>query len=72
MPPERRPDDNSDHDDMRVRMIHNRSHGPHRPWARDAYPPPPEDPSTALTPTRRAKVAKALRAAGRPSKGRST
>lgn len=51
MPPERRSDHEGDHDDMRVRMIHNRSHGPHRPRARDASPPVTKAPGTVDVPT---------------------
>jgi hypothetical protein len=65
VPPDRKPDENSDHDDMRVRMIHNRSHGPHRFRARDSWPP-----ASAPASTRREQLSKVLRGLGRPSRGR--
>jgi len=64
MPPERRHDASGDHDDMRVRMIHNRSHGPFRPHARDACPPP-ADVRRPVT-SRRARLSEAIRGLGRP------
>lgn len=70
MPPERRPDDNLDHDDMRVRMIHNRSHGPHRPRARDASPPVANGPGDADGLTRPEQPSEGPPEPGRLSKSR--
>jgi len=64
MPPKRRADRARIANDMRLRMIHNRSHGPHHPRPADACTAPEFEPE--LTATRRARLSQALRGIGRP------
>jgi hypothetical protein len=63
MPPKRRASRSRIADEMRLRMIHNRSHGPHHPRPADACSA--RVPEPGVTGTRRTRLSQAVRNIGR-------